>query len=80
LLGVQITEGTVHNVHEATARQAGVINSGIALSGVRNRLAPRSSSHPHKTIVAIARASNSVALARRSRQVLMMLASSAMLC
>jgi len=35
LLGVQITEGTVHNVHEAEARQAGVINSGIALSGVR---------------------------------------------
>lgn len=35
LLGVQISEGTVHNVHEAAARQAGVINSGIALSGVR---------------------------------------------
>jgi len=35
LLGVHISEGTVHNVHEAAARQAGVINSGIALSGVR---------------------------------------------
>ncbi|MBW8828903.1 MAG: hypothetical protein JF606_05635 [Burkholderiales bacterium] len=35
LLGVHISEGTVHNVHEAEARQAGVINSGIALSGVR---------------------------------------------
>ncbi|MBW8832321.1 MAG: hypothetical protein JF606_23515 [Burkholderiales bacterium] len=35
LLGVHISAGTVHNVHEAAARQAGVINSGIALSGVR---------------------------------------------
>jgi len=35
LLGVRISEGTVHNVHQAAARQAGAINCGIDLSPIR---------------------------------------------
>jgi len=35
LLGVRISEGTVHNVHQAAARQAGAINRGIDLSPIR---------------------------------------------
>jgi len=35
LLGVRISEGTVHNVHQAAARQAGAINRGIDLPPMR---------------------------------------------
>jgi len=35
LLGVRISEGTIHNVHQAAARQAGSINRGIDLSPIR---------------------------------------------
>src|SRR5471030_1613575 len=35
LLGVSISEGTVHNVHQAAARQAGEINRGQDLSAIR---------------------------------------------
>ena len=35
LLGVSISEGTVHNVHQAAARQAGSINRGMDLSPIR---------------------------------------------
>ena len=35
LLGVRISEGTIHNIHQAAARQAGVINRGIDLSPIR---------------------------------------------
>ena len=35
VLSVRISEGTVHNVHQAAARQAGVINRGIDLSPIR---------------------------------------------
>jgi len=35
VLGVRISEGTVHNVHQAAARQAGAINCGIDLSPIR---------------------------------------------
>ena len=35
LLGVRISEGTIHNIHQAAARQAGAINRGIDLSPVR---------------------------------------------
>src|SRR5665647_3087265 len=35
LLGMPISEGTVHNVHQAAARQAGVINHGMDLSPIR---------------------------------------------
>ncbi|HAT29625.1 MAG TPA: hypothetical protein DCW29_01850, partial [Janthinobacterium sp.] len=34
LLGVSVGEGTVHNVHQATARQAGEINRGQDLSAI----------------------------------------------
>ena len=35
LLGVSISEGTVHNVHQASARQAGAINRSVDLSPIR---------------------------------------------
>lgn len=35
LLGVSISEGTVHNVHQAAARQAGAINHSQDLSAIR---------------------------------------------
>jgi hypothetical protein len=35
LLGVTISEATVHNVHQATARQAGAINRSAGLSPIR---------------------------------------------
>ena len=35
LLGVRISEGTIHNVHQAAARQAGAINRSIDLSPIR---------------------------------------------
>lgn len=35
LLGVSISEGTVHNVHEAAARRAAAINRNQNLSGIR---------------------------------------------
>ena len=35
LVGVQVSEGTVHNVHATAAEQAGVINGGIDLSAIR---------------------------------------------
>ena len=35
LLGVRISEGTIHNVQQAAARQAGAINRGIDLSPIR---------------------------------------------
>lgn len=35
LLGVSISEGTVHNVHQAAARRAGSINRGMDLSPIR---------------------------------------------
>jgi transposase-like protein len=35
LLGVRISEGTVHNIHQAATRQAGAINRGIDLSPIR---------------------------------------------
>ena len=34
LLGVRISDGTIHNVHQAAARQAGSINRGIDLSPI----------------------------------------------
>ncbi len=35
LLGVRISEGTIHNIHQAAARQAGAINRSIDLSPIR---------------------------------------------
>jgi hypothetical protein len=35
LLGMSISEGTVHNVHQLAAQQAGAINRGQDLSGIR---------------------------------------------
>ncbi|MBI3903377.1 MAG: hypothetical protein HY306_10655 [Nitrosomonadales bacterium] len=35
LLGVSISEGTVHNVHQLAAQRAGAINRGQDLSGIR---------------------------------------------
>ncbi len=35
LLGVPISEGTVHNVHPRAAQQAGAINRGQDLPGIR---------------------------------------------
>ena len=35
LLGVRISEGTIHNVHQAAARQAGAINRSVDLSPIR---------------------------------------------
>ena len=35
LLGLDISEGTVHNVHQAAARQAGSINRSMDLSPIR---------------------------------------------
>ena len=35
MLGVPISEGTVHNVHQTAARQAGSINRGMDLSPIR---------------------------------------------
>lgn len=35
LLGVRISEGTIHNVHQAAARQACSINRGVHLSPIR---------------------------------------------
>ncbi len=35
LLGVAISEGTVHNVHQSAAQQASAINRGQDLSGIR---------------------------------------------
>lgn len=35
LLGMPISEGTVHNVHQAAARQAGSINRSMDLSPIR---------------------------------------------
>ena len=35
LLGVRISEGTIHNVHQAAARQAGTINRSVDLAPIR---------------------------------------------
>ena len=35
LLGVHVSESTIHNLHQAAARQAGAINRGIDLSPIR---------------------------------------------
>ncbi|MET3134562.1 hypothetical protein AAKU55_004862 [Oxalobacteraceae bacterium GrIS 1.11] len=35
VLGVSISEGTIHNVHQAAARQAGAINRTVDLSSIR---------------------------------------------
>ena len=35
LLGVRISEGTIHNYHQAAARQAGAINRSVDLSPIR---------------------------------------------